>query len=98
VKKSGVELIADERRRQMDELGWTPEHDKEHTAGELVRAALCYAVPSYARFSEGSTSGWPWGRLPESLQKESETKEEQVSRLAKAAALLAAEIDRLLAE
>lgn len=43
---TGVELIAAERQRQISEEGWTPEHDEQHDAGELVMAACAYA--SYA--------------------------------------------------
>ena len=38
-----IERIATERQRQID-LGWTPEHDNEHDNGELVKAAICYAL------------------------------------------------------
>ena len=39
----GVDVIARERQRQIEREGWTPEHDDEHTRGELVGAAMCYA-------------------------------------------------------
>jgi len=42
--KSGVELIAEERSRQINEEGWTAEHDDQHTDGELAEAAACYAA------------------------------------------------------
>jgi hypothetical protein len=42
---NGVELIAQERQRQIEQEGWTTEHDdNNHQAGELARAAACYAV------------------------------------------------------
>ena len=43
--KTGIELIADERLRQISEEGWTPEHDDEHGDGSLAMAAACYAAP-----------------------------------------------------
>jgi len=42
--KSGIDLIAAERLRQICKEGWTPEHDEEHTDGELARAAAAYAL------------------------------------------------------
>jgi hypothetical protein len=44
-EKSGVELIADERRRQVEVKGWTATHDDVHEGCELARAAVCYAAP-----------------------------------------------------
>jgi hypothetical protein len=43
--KTGIELIAEERKRQIEVEGWTAEHDDEHTDGELALAAVCYATP-----------------------------------------------------
>lgn len=43
--KTGIELIAEERRRQVESEGWTPEHDAEHTSGQLAAAAAVYAAP-----------------------------------------------------
>ncbi len=42
---NGTELIAAERRRQLDQEGWDDEHDDEHTDGSLALAAVCYAAP-----------------------------------------------------
>ena len=36
------DLLA-ERLRQVDDEGWSPEHDDQHTFGELANAAGCYA-------------------------------------------------------
>lgn len=38
-------MIAEERQRQMDEEGWTPEHDDGHKDNALAWAAVCYAAP-----------------------------------------------------
>jgi hypothetical protein len=40
-----VEAVFAERLRQISQEGWTPQHDGEHKAGELARAAACYAAP-----------------------------------------------------
>jgi hypothetical protein len=42
--KKGLELIKEERKRQIEVEGWTSEHDKEHTIGELANAAAYYAM------------------------------------------------------
>lgn len=48
--KTGVELIADERRRQIEQEGWSRERDiTEHRNGELAAAGACYAMPSNSR-------------------------------------------------
>jgi len=83
----GVELIATERTRQIEREGWTPEHDAEHVDGELVSAAISYAIhPS--RNSPPIT--WPWD---DEWWKPSPSR---VRDLVKAGALIAAEIDRLI--
>ena len=42
--KTGIELIAEERQRQIDKENWSGEHDKQHSCGELSAAAAFYAV------------------------------------------------------
>lgn len=90
---NGVELIAAERKRQIDEEGWTPEHDNAHGAHEMAAAARCYALcsyPHYTRIMGGATPGeWPW---PREWWKPSA---DPIRNLVKAGALIAAEIDRL---
>jgi hypothetical protein len=39
---NGIELIAQERTRQIEAEGWSPEHDDTHTQAELSRAAKGY--------------------------------------------------------
>lgn len=92
---SGIDLIAAERARQVSQEGWTPEHDDQHTYGELVTAAMCYAIHASHQTRSRPTPGglidsrWPWER---SWWKPSD---DPVRNLEKAGALLAAEIDRL---
>jgi hypothetical protein len=40
--KTGIELISDERKRQIEVEGWTAEHDSSHENQELALAASCY--------------------------------------------------------
>jgi hypothetical protein len=44
----GVELIATERRRQIEVEGWTPEHDDEHDSAQLAMAGAAYATAARA--------------------------------------------------
>ena len=98
--KTGIEIIADERARQIEKEGWNAEHDDEHKYGELADAAASYAMTDYMRRvipkSPQDTSGkipvtWPFG-----FEWWKETPDDRIKELAKAGALIAAEIDRLL--
>lgn len=84
---SGMEIIAAERRRQVEREGWTPDHDDEHGRGELAQAAAFYSSPAHVR-DDGL---WPWER-----QWMKPTPSDRMRELAKAGALIAAEMDRLL--
>lgn len=42
--KSGIELIAEERQRQIDVEKWDYKHDEDYKNGELIGAAACYAA------------------------------------------------------
>lgn len=97
--KTGIELIADERQRQIDNENYTLEHDLQYSEGELARAAACYAMTSEERKKYQSLDvvnyrwfprWWPWSA---SFWKP--TPEDRIKELVKAGALVAAEIDRL---
>lgn len=91
---TGIDAIAAERRRQIEEEGWTDEHDDEHVDGQLARAAACYAdhaaddTERRLRHKRLPPAFWPW-----------DTKwwnpKDRRQDLIKAGALIAAEIDRL---
>lgn len=83
---SGADLIYTERRRQINDEGWTAQHDDQYTRFELSMAACAYLV---AGSSELTNRFWPWDwRI---WKPTTHTK-----NLIKAGALIAAEIDRLL--
>jgi hypothetical protein len=48
---TGADMIAAERRRQIEVEGWTTAHDREHGPDSLKQAAACYACYS---------DDWPW--------------------------------------
>lgn len=92
--KTGIEIIADERLRQVEKEGWTFEHDDGHGAGELAMAAMCYCMLPLWRPAEMAPMGWPWtsGHPMDGFKP---TPNDRIKELAKAGALIAAEIDRL---
>lgn len=63
---TGADLIAKERHRQIIVEGWTDEHDKQHTEGELSLVAALYAtpIPLYEKQKNGDgisfKDPWPW--------------------------------------
>lgn len=86
-------LIAQERARQLTEEGYTTAHDAaEHPTGELAQAAWCYLDLVVVDGPALVPGEWPFGA---SAWKPTPT--DPVRQLTKAAALIAAEIDRLLA-
>ena len=103
--KSGIEIIADERQRQIVKKGYTLEHDKQHTHEELLKVARLYIRAAEAccypkncidynggfRAGEGVPSDYPntWNH---GYWKPSD---DPIRNLAKAGGMLAAEIDRL---
>lgn len=90
--KTGTELIAEERARQIKSEGWTPAHDDEHEHGQLLDAGLSYlraAINVGHPAMRNPPREWPWEAewwKPSS---------EPIRNLVKAGALIAAEIDRL---
>ena len=93
MKKSGIELISNERKRQIEVEGWTAEHDAIHTKGQLAIAAACYALTELSNRNSGSSCEivfWPWAR-----KYWKPTPKNRIKELTKAGALIAAEIDRL---
>ena len=82
--KNGIELIRDERIRQIEKEGYTSEHDAEHNVNEFVLAALAYLQCNFYK----SDLTWPWDATsfkPKDLK----------SNLIRAGALIAAALDKL---
>jgi len=85
---SGVNLIAEERARQIALENLSLEHDDQHIKGELPKAAMCYSVVGLNKNSHPAGL-WPWDL---EWWKPSNN---PIRNLEKAGALIAAEIDRL---
>ena len=102
--KTGVQIISEERARHFMQENWTAKHDDAHAKGELAVAAACYALTQYEirrstvchhgvprdRFTTIIDHLWPFER-----EWWKPTPRNRVKQLAKAGALIAAEIDRL---
>jgi len=99
--KTGIEIISAERKRQIEIEGWTPQHDDRYYSSNenLALAAVSYTLPPRLRYDpRGSDMPtgyngkilWPW---------ESKwwkpTPDDRIRELAKAGALIAAQIDVL---
>lgn len=100
--KTGAEIIADERKRQIEVEGWSAEHDAQHTNDELIKAAMCYLQPesvrTYNRLWDSKTPDdikippalWPWDK-----EWWKPSPDNRIRELAIVGALIAAEIDRI---
>lgn len=89
VRSVGAAMIFHERLRQIDDEGWTAEHDDDHVDGELARAAASYALIDLRPSTNWLLELWPWG---DGCWKPSD---DPIRNLVMAGALIAAEIDRL---
>lgn len=99
----GVVIIAQERQRQIEKEGWTAEHDDQsQNDGDLALAGASYILNYASRLRNHSDSlnnhlanwvnitwqwAWKWWKP---------TPDDPVRQLAKAGALITAEIDRIL--
>lgn len=93
---NGVQLIAAERTRQIEDEKWTAEHDDGHRHGELAQAGACYAIAACVHSHHQMDAAklrppaqWPyddewWKPVSDPIR-----------NLTKAGAMIAAEIDRL---
>lgn len=52
----GIELITEERQRQIEKEGWTYKHDDRYINGELSKAAFCYQQ------GHNKSRKWPWDK------------------------------------
>jgi hypothetical protein len=98
VSGSGADLIAEERRRQIEVEKWSPSLDDGYDL-QLVKAAKCYLEPAEDRFlsevknvrGEKVPFGWPWH--PDWWKPTNPIRDR-----VKAGALIAAHIDKLQRE
>ena len=95
----GVELIAIERKRQIEELGFDYTNDAFYDDEQLAKAGAWYSLPSFDRIKfelmqarnsdkRSVINIWPWDK---SYYKPNP--EDRIEELSKAGALIAAQID-----
>ena len=98
--QTALELVTEERQRQISQEGYSVEHDDRHAGGQIAQAAACYT--EHAALQSGvldSTGGrvdhkgeippnWPW-------HKSYWKPRDRIRNLVKACALNIAEIERL---
>ena len=92
-KLEGIDLVKNERTRQIAEEGYSCIHDDQETAHQLSNAAIVYATPAPLRHE--IMHKWPWDIKyfkPDSTA----TIDGRIRELTKAGALICAEIDRLI--
>lgn len=107
--KRGAQIIAAERRRQVEREGWDSSHDDTHDEGEMVQAAICYAEAGraaargfkmehiYGATFGGITEITPPPHWPNEWDHDYwKPSDDAIKNLRRAGALIAAEIDRLL--
>ena len=91
--KAGSDVLA-ERIRQINEEGWTPEHDDEHPDGTLALAACCYAMPP-GDLASMHSSGVSLLRVLWPYEAEWWKPKSRREDLVRAGALIIAEIERI---
>lgn len=89
--RTGVAMIAAERKRQLEKEGWSEMHDDDHVLGEMAITAACYAANgTAAEVTVNGGDAFPWGSCHDKRRKHG-----RIRQLVIAGALIAAEIDRL---
>ena len=104
-KKTGIELIAEERKRQIEVEGYSEQHDSQHKTSEFVYAAIAYAESAKAGINSNELhkplteleiltrkldKAWLYPWGEDSFKPSTNIRD-----LVKAGALIAAAIDRL---
>jgi hypothetical protein len=96
---TGIELIIQERKRQIDGKGFTTVHDSQHDDDELALFACDYAMPHAMTAGRPGLTATvnPDAFYPLTWQPHWAKRNEhsRIEQLAIAGALIAAEIDRL---
>ena len=90
--KTGAELIAEERKRQIEIEGFTAESDLRYKNGELFYAGCCYHSAAKLRES-GCDPGTPPTNWPFSTEYWKPSPDNRVKEIIKSGALLQAHVD-----
>lgn len=96
VTSKALEDVLAERRRQIEEKGWTPEHDDKHNDGAIALAGAGYAEAAAWAVMAPDDKQFTDDDPPQSWPEEWEFKPGTPRRmLVKATALMLAEIERI---
>lgn len=90
MKKTGIDLVKEEREKQINKHGYNVAHDRQHSRKAVLYGALAY-LNSAIYSSNVGIEDWPF-------EKESFKPEGDIKNLVKAAAMIVAEIDKRLEE
>lgn len=94
-----LDIVKNEREKQINKFGYTHEHDDEHTDGSIADAAACYATKKeivepvwFEGYSGlmGTFPVWPWDKEYFKIKK---TRKEQIIT---SCALLMSEYERII--
>ena len=86
---TGIDLIAQERERQMSSEGYDSRNDDAYRDGQLEKAAIAYLVNTVPCGVGDGRSFWPW-------KKEFWKPRDKKANLVRAGALIAAALDRVI--
>ena len=84
-KRTGIQMISEERKEQIEKHGWDLSHDQDYGHNELIKAALFCINQEYFE--------WPFEWDDEFRDKI--LGKNRVEQLTRAGAFIAAEIDRI---
>lgn len=90
MKSTAIDLVKEEREKQINKYGYTAVHDRQHHNKAVLYGALAY-LNSVIYSSNVGIEDWPF-------KEESFNPEGDIKNLVKAAAMIIAEIDKRLEE
>ena len=90
MKSTAIDLVKEEREKQINKYGYTAVHDRQHHNKAVLYGALAY-LNSTIYSSTAGIEDWPF-------EKESFKPEGDIKNLVKSAAMIIAEIDKRLEE
>ncbi len=85
---TALEMIAEKHRTNREHKSYTPEHDDEHVAGELIDAAISFLMHDLTGI-KNAKDWWPFE------EEEWKPSDDPIRNLVAAGALIVAEIERL---
>lgn len=95
--KTALELVLEERKRQIEVEGYSLEHDDKHDGGEIAFAAACYAThPRDIFIKEDYSESFRFERQIPFDEYHIRPDIDELECAVKGAALMLAEVERLI--